>query len=96
MFCLAHSDAFAADDLALQEAARLAYGLPTRPSAPELVALAERWRPWRTVAAKVLWAHYKITKGRPGVSEVAQPMNGSVPKKKTAAKGKREPKWTTV
>jgi DNA-3-methyladenine glycosylase II len=96
MFCLAHSDAFAADDLALQEAARLAYGLPTRPSAPELVALAERWRPWRTVAAKVLWAHYKITKGRPGVSEVAQPMNGSVPKKKTAAKGKREPKWTTM
>ena len=43
-----HPDAFAAGDLALQEAARLAYGLTARPSASELVKLAENWRPWRT------------------------------------------------
>ncbi|HVL70604.1 MAG TPA: DNA-3-methyladenine glycosylase 2 family protein, partial [Beijerinckiaceae bacterium] len=67
LFCLGHADAFAAGDLALQESARLAYGLPARPSPAELLDLAEAWRPWRGVAAKVLWAHYKIAKQREGV-----------------------------
>ncbi len=31
-------------------------------------ALAEPWRPWRSVAARALWAHYRIAKGREGVS----------------------------
>ncbi len=85
MFSLGHPDAFAAGDLALQEAARLAYGLAARPSASELVELAERWRPWRTVAAKVLWAHYRTAKGRPGVLEDAKP-NANAPKAKRSAK----------
>ncbi|ACK52033.1 HhH-GPD family protein [Methylocella silvestris BL2] len=88
MFCLGHSDAFAAGDLALQAAARLAYGMTARPGAPELVALAEQWRPWRAVAAKVLWAHYRIAKGRPGVSESVKPAKASPPKKKAAPKPK--------
>lgn len=88
MFCLGHSDAFAAGDLALQEAARLAYGMAARPSASELVALAERWRPWRAVAAKVLWAHYKIAKGRAGVSESVKPAKASAPKKKAVPEPK--------
>jgi DNA-3-methyladenine glycosylase II len=66
LFCLGHRDAFPAGDLALQEAARIAYDLPARPSGPELTALAERWRPWRGVAAKVLWAFYRIAKAREG------------------------------
>jgi DNA-3-methyladenine glycosylase II len=66
LFCLGHADAFPAGDLALQEAARLAYGLETRPGPKEIVSLAERWRPWRGVAAKVLWAHYRIAKSREG------------------------------
>jgi DNA-3-methyladenine glycosylase II len=66
LFCLGHRDAFPAGDLALQEAARIAYDLPARPSVPELAALAERWRPWRGVAAKVLWAFYRIAKAREG------------------------------
>jgi len=66
LFCLGHPDAFPAGDLALQEAARLAYGLPARPSPRGLTALAERWRPWRGVAAKVLWAHYRLAKARYG------------------------------
>ncbi len=64
LFCLGHPDAFAAGDLALQEGARLAYGLPERPKPDALLALAEAWRPWRGVAAKVLWAHYGIATGR--------------------------------
>ena len=66
LFCLGHPDAFPAGDLALQEAARLAYEFEKRPTDKELTALAERWRPWRGVAAKVLWAFYGIAKSREG------------------------------
>jgi DNA-3-methyladenine glycosylase II len=66
LFCLGHPDAFPAGDLAVQEAARLAYGFEARPKEQALIDLAERWRPWRGVAAKVLWAYYRIAKGREG------------------------------
>jgi DNA-3-methyladenine glycosylase II len=62
LFCLGHPDAFPAGDLALQEAARMAFDLEARPSPAELVTLAEAWRPWRGVAAKLLWAYYGAMK----------------------------------
>jgi len=62
MFCVGHRDAFAPGDLALQAAAQIAGGLETRPKPDELAALAERWRPWRGVAARMLWAFYKVEK----------------------------------
>jgi DNA-3-methyladenine glycosylase II len=64
--CLGHADAWPAGDLALQEAARLAFALPARPSAKEMLALAEIWRPLRAVAARVLWTYYRGVKGREG------------------------------
>jgi DNA-3-methyladenine glycosylase II len=64
--CLGHADAWPAGDLALQEAARLAFGLPARPTAKEMHALAEPWRPWRAVAARILWTYYRAIKGREG------------------------------
>jgi DNA-3-methyladenine glycosylase II len=67
MFCLGHADAWPAGDLALQEAARLGFDLPQRPSAKEMVALAEIWRPLRGVAARVLWAYYRARKRREAV-----------------------------
>jgi DNA-3-methyladenine glycosylase II len=60
LFCLGRADAFAAGDLALQIAARAALGLEERPSSDELFDIAERWRPWRGVAAHLLWAYYKV------------------------------------
>jgi len=66
LFCLGHPDAFPAGDLAVQEAARAAFGLERRPDAKALAALAERWRPWRGVAAKVLWAYYRVLRSREG------------------------------
>ena len=60
LFCLGRADAFAAGDLALQIAARAAMSLDDRPSRDELFAIAERWRPWRGVAAHLLWAYYKV------------------------------------
>ena len=68
LFCLGHPDAFPAGDIALQEAARLALGLETRPDARRLEAIAERWRPWRGVAARMLWAYYRQAKQRSGMA----------------------------
>jgi DNA-3-methyladenine glycosylase II len=56
MFCLGHRDGFAAGDLAIQEAARHAFGLPARPKPAELRAMAEAWRPCRGVAARLILA----------------------------------------
>jgi len=60
LFCLGRADAFAAGDLALQIAVANALKLDERPSRDELFAIAERWRPWRGVAAHLLWAYYKV------------------------------------
>jgi DNA-3-methyladenine glycosylase II len=62
--CLGHADAWPAGDLALQEASRLAFALQARPTAKEMIPLAEPWRPWRGVAARLLWAYYRAAKGR--------------------------------
>jgi DNA-3-methyladenine glycosylase II len=68
LFCLGHGDAWPAGDLALQEAARMAFGLEGRPSAKEMVAMAEPWRPWRGVAARLLWSYYRAVKQREAVA----------------------------
>lgn len=66
-FALGRADVFAAGDLALQEAARILYDLPDRPSAAALRIMAEPWRPWRAVAARALWAYYRLASGHEGV-----------------------------
>ena len=66
LFCLGHADAFPAGDLALQEAAKMGFDLSQRPSAQALTELADAWRPWRGVAAKLLWAYYGAMKRRIG------------------------------
>ena len=64
LFCLGHADAFPAGDLAVQESARIALGLRKRPDAKALSRMAETWRPWRGVAAHLLWAYYRVVKQR--------------------------------
>lgn len=66
-FALGRADVFAAGDLALQEGTRLLFALPQRPGERALRAMAEGWRPWRAVAARALWAYYRVAKGREGV-----------------------------
>ena len=68
MFALGRADAFAPDDLALQEATRMMYGLPERPRGKALAEIADAWRPWRSVAARGLWAYYRLAKGREGLT----------------------------
>ncbi len=82
LFCLGHADAFPAGDLAVQESARIAFGLRKRPDAKALTTMAEAWRPWRGVAAHLLWAYYHVVKRREGIS--LQPAAKKSPPKKTS------------
>jgi DNA-3-methyladenine glycosylase II len=70
MFCLGRADAWAAGDLALQLAAKEAFGLDQRPDRQIMLELAERWRPWRGVAARLLWSYYAMLKSRKKVVPV--------------------------
>jgi DNA-3-methyladenine glycosylase II len=68
LFCLGHPDAFPGGDVALQEAAKLALGLKQRPDARRLEEIAERWRPLRGIAARMLWAYYRAARQRIGMA----------------------------
>ncbi len=59
---LQRPDVWPARDLALQVAAQGLKALDTRPGEAELKALGEAWRPWRSVAARILWHYYLNTK----------------------------------
>jgi DNA-3-methyladenine glycosylase II len=67
MFSVGRADVFAPKDLALQEAAKLLFGLDARPSDKELAEMAKPWSPWRAIAARILWAYYGALKGREGI-----------------------------
>ena len=67
MFSLGRADVFAPGDLALQEAAKVLFDLPERPSEKALREMALDWSPWRAVAARALWAYYRVIKDREGI-----------------------------
>ena len=73
LFCLGHADAWPVGDLAVQEALRIAFDLAKRPHAKEMAALAEPWRPWRGVAACLLWSYYRAVKRREAAPLQAAP-----------------------
>ena len=68
LFSLGHPDAFPAGDLALQEAAKIVLGLEKRPDARRLEEIADRWRPLRGIAARMLWAYYRNARQRVGMA----------------------------
>jgi len=51
-------DIWPTGDLALAESMRVVKGLRKRPAAERQLQIAEKWRPWRSVAARVLWHSY--------------------------------------
>jgi DNA-3-methyladenine glycosylase II len=58
LMVLLRPDAWPIHDIALAQAIAETRGLDQRPAADEMHGLAERWRPWRAVAARILWHHY--------------------------------------
>ncbi len=96
MFCLGHADAWPAGDLALQESARIAFGLKARPTPKQMVAIADIWRPYRGVAAHLLWAYYHAVKRRDGAVIQTTPKSNPKTKSKAAkpaAKTESETQW---
>jgi DNA-3-methyladenine glycosylase II len=55
MFQLERPDVLAPGDLGIRRGVQIAYGLPELPTPTEVIALAERWRPYRTAACRYLW-----------------------------------------
>ncbi len=55
LFSLGRPDIFAPDDLGLKNAVTRLYGFDAHPPRHELLALSERWSPWRSVASWYLW-----------------------------------------
>jgi DNA-3-methyladenine glycosylase II len=68
MFNLGRADVFAPGDLALQEAARMLFDLPARPTPKTLEEMSLAWSPWRAVAARLLFTYYRVAKDREGIT----------------------------
>jgi DNA-3-methyladenine glycosylase II len=64
LFALRRSDAWPSGDLALAKAIQELRGLITIPSPEEVDRIADHWRPWRAVAARILWHHYLNQRNR--------------------------------
>lgn len=63
LMALRRPDIWPVGDLALVVALQELKQLPARPQPAEMEALASAWRPWRAVAARLLW-HYYLSKRR--------------------------------
>lgn len=59
LFCVGHPDIFPAGDLAIQNAVHTGLKLRKRLDEKKLRRHAERWSPWRGVAARLFWAYYR-------------------------------------
>jgi DNA-3-methyladenine glycosylase II len=70
MFCLGRADIMPAGDLALREAAGLVKRKRKRPDEAQLRRMAEAWRPWRSVAARLLWHYYAVSLKKATIAEL--------------------------
>lgn len=58
LMALRRPDVWPRGDLALAVAIQHLTGRDTRPMQEEIDRMSESWRPWRAVAARMLWQHY--------------------------------------
>ena len=58
LMALRRPDVWPDGDLALAESARRIKRLKERPSYKQLNKMAQKWKPWRSVAARILWHAY--------------------------------------
>lgn len=69
LFALGRLDVFPAGDVALAAAAADLKGLAERPNQAALRRLSEMWRPHRSLAARLLWHHWRYMTGRPAMDD---------------------------
>jgi DNA-3-methyladenine glycosylase II len=58
LMALGRPDIWPTNDLALAIAVTRLKQLPSRPNSNQLAEIAESWRPYRSVAARMLWQYY--------------------------------------
>lgn len=63
LMVLLRPDSWPIGDLALAVALQDVKSLPTRPGSSELETMAQPWKPWRALAARLLWHDYLIKRG---------------------------------
>lgn len=73
LMVLRRPDVWPPGDLALHQAMTLATGRRAPFSSREATAWAERWRPWRAVAARILWHGYLAARRARAVEPRLQP-----------------------
>ncbi|MCK5671483.1 DNA-3-methyladenine glycosylase 2 family protein, partial [Candidatus Bathyarchaeota archaeon] len=64
LMVMGRPDVWPKGDLALLLAMRDVKELDGKPSNEDAAVIAEGWRPWRSVAARILWHHYLSERGR--------------------------------
>lgn len=64
MFALGRHDVFPHADIGLSESYRLLMGEETRATVKEFLEIGERWRPYRGVAAVLLWSWINAERGK--------------------------------
>jgi DNA-3-methyladenine glycosylase II len=64
MTSLGRPDVLPVGDYGVRKGAQLLYDLPELPTPKQLTAIAEPWRPWRSVASWYLWRHEAIAEIR--------------------------------
>ncbi|MCB0246688.1 MAG: DNA-3-methyladenine glycosylase 2 family protein, partial [Anaerolineae bacterium] len=62
LMALLRPDVWPTGDLALVKAMQKVKGMPAAPTADEASDVAASWRPWRAVAARILWHYYLSTR----------------------------------
>jgi len=70
LFAHQRMDVFPAGDIALAGAVAALKQLPARPGPAELRALAGLWQPHRSLAARLLWHHWRFLTGRPAMDDL--------------------------
>lgn len=69
LFALGRMDIFPSGDIALAAALADLKGLPSRPGPRALRDLALAWQPVRSLAARLLWHHWRHVTGRPALDD---------------------------
>jgi len=69
IFAESRRDIFPSGDIALANSARHLLALETRPAPKALARMAQAWSPARSLAARLLWHHWRHETGRPLIED---------------------------
>lgn len=72
LMALRRPDIWPASDLALATAVCKLKRLKQRPTPDQLTNIAQAWRPFRSVAARMFWQYYLAQRGKPTVSATSK------------------------